>query len=186
MERSHVAKVPLGIHGPRFAECCRARPDHCLGSIRSGHLPARIRVAKRVSGRPRVRTALGARASKARQLADFGALSLSLLTPPNPTAAAIGFVVLSFPRGSPAQTLRCWLSCFLRTRALPKKTNSHRSDREAGTAQHHEVADTSQQCGIWQIWNSSMNRAQYKQDAATRKHAQTGVSHELPQHLSPA
>jgi len=38
-------------------------------------------VARRVSGRPRVRAALGARASKARQLADFGALSLPLLIP---------------------------------------------------------------------------------------------------------
>ncbi len=31
-----------------------------------------------------------------------------------------------------------------------------------------------------------MNRAQYKQNAARRKHAQASVSHELPQHPSPA
>jgi hypothetical protein len=31
-----------------------------------------------------------------------------------------------------------------------------------------------------------MNPAQYKQNAATRKHGQAGVSHELPQHLSTA
>jgi hypothetical protein len=77
-ERSDVEKAHLSVGSPWFVGHCRAYPDRCLGPIRSRHVSDRLRVARRISGRPRVCEALGTRPSKARQSAHPGSISVPI------------------------------------------------------------------------------------------------------------